>query len=82
MSGIIQGTLRLDHSAGAFAARKVYLYHYATGEKVAETTSSAVTGAWSFVDVAAGDYFVVGVAQVGDLVAHRDFDALGILTIV
>jgi hypothetical protein len=78
----IQGTLRLDTSVGAFAARTVYLYNYTTGDKVASTTSDGATGAWSFTQVAPGDYFVVGAAQGDDLNIPRDFDALGVITVV
>lgn len=77
----IQGTLRLDTSTGAFAARKVYLYNYTTGAKVAETTSNGTTGAWEFTAVAPGEYFVVGVAQGDDLNIPRDFDAMGVITV-
>jgi hypothetical protein len=80
--GTIQGTLRLDTSEGAFAARTVYLYNYTTGDKVAQTTSDGATGAWSFTAVAPGDYFVVGAAQGDDLNIPRDFDALGVITVV
>lgn len=78
----IQGTLRLDSATGAFAARKVYLYNYITGAKVAETTSDSVSGAWFFMGVASGTYFVVGVAQDTDLTVPRDFDAMGVITVV
>jgi hypothetical protein len=81
-TGVIQGTLRLDTSDGAFAARRVYLYNYATGAKVAETTSDGTTGTWQFAQVAPGEYFVVGAAQGDDLNIPRDFDALGVITIV
>jgi hypothetical protein len=78
----IQGTLRLDTSDGAFAARDVYLYNYVNGEKIAETVSDAVTGIWQFTQVAPGEYFVVGAAQGDDLNIPRDFDALGVITVV
>jgi hypothetical protein len=78
---IIQGTLRLDTSDGPFAARKVYLYDYTTGAKVAETTSDGTTGVWQFAQVAPGEYFVVGAAQGDDLNIPRDFDALGVITV-
>lgn len=81
-TGVIQGTLRLDTSDGAFAARDVYLYSYTTGAKIAETTSDGITGAWEFTQVAPGEYFVVGVAQGDDLSVPRDFDALGVITVV
>lgn len=81
-TGTIEGTLRLDTSTGAFAARKVYLYSYTTGDKLAETTSDGTTGAWSFTAVAPGEYFVVGVAEGADLTVPRDFDALGVITVV
>jgi hypothetical protein len=81
-SAVIQGTLRLDTSDGVFAARTVYLYNYTTGDKVAQTTSDGATGAWSFTQVAPGDYFVVGAAQGDDLNIPRDFDALGVITVV
>jgi hypothetical protein len=81
-SATIQGTLRLDTSDGAFAARTVYLYNYTTGDKVAQTTSDGSTGAWSFTQVAPGEYFVVGAAQGDDLNIPRDFDALGVITVV
>jgi hypothetical protein len=80
-TGIIQGTLRLDTSDGAFAARTVYLYSYTTGAKLAETTSDEGTGAWSFTQVTPGEYFVVGVAEGTDLEVPRDFDALGVITV-
>jgi hypothetical protein len=78
---IIQGTLRLDTSDGEFAARKVYLFDYTTGAKVAETTSDGTTGVWQFAQVAPGEYFVVGAAQGDDLNIPRDFDAMGVITI-
>jgi hypothetical protein len=78
----IQGTLRLDTSIGPFAARNVYLYDYTTGAKVAETTSDGTTGVWEFTAVAPGEYFVVGVAQSADLLVPRDFDALGVITVL
>lgn len=81
-TGVIQGTLRLDTSTGAFAARTVYLYSYTTGAKLAETTSDGTTGAWSFTQLAPGEYFVVGVAAGADLAVPRDFDALGVITVV
>jgi hypothetical protein len=82
-TAVIQGTLRLDTSTGAFAARTVVLYNYDTHAKVAQTTSDAVTGAWEFTAVAPGSYFVVGVAssEAGDLAVPRDFDALGVITV-
>jgi hypothetical protein len=79
---VIQGTLRLDTSDGAFAARKVYLYNYTTGAKVAETISNGTTGVWQFTQVAPGEYFVVGAAQGDDLNIPRDFDAMGVITVV
>jgi hypothetical protein len=78
----IQGTLRLDTSDGPFAARKVYLYDYTTGTLVAETTSDGTTGVWQFTQVAPGEYFVVGAAQGDDLNIPRDFDAMGVITVV
>jgi hypothetical protein len=78
----IQGTLRLDTSDGPFAARKVYLFDYTTGAKVAETTSDGTTGVWQFAQVAPGEYFVVGAAQGDDLNIPRDFDAMGVITIL
>lgn len=81
-TGVITGTLRLDTSDGVFAARKVGLFSYTTLEKIAETTSDGVTGAWSFTQVAPGDYFVVGVATTDDFLTHdRDFDAMGVITV-
>ena len=79
-TGVISGTLRLDTSLGAFAARKVYLYSYTTGAKVAEVTSNATTGAWEFTAVAAGSYFVVGASL--DSEPTRDFDAMGVITVI
>lgn len=79
-TGVIQGTLRLDTSLGAFAAREVYLYNYTTGAKVAETLSDATTGVWQFTAVAPGDYFVVGTALKAEA-DTRDFDALGVITV-
>jgi len=81
-SATIQGTLRLDTSDGPFAARKVYLYDYTTGTLVAETTSDGTTGVWQFAQVAPGEYFVVGAAQGDDLNIPRDFDAMGVITIL
>ncbi|GEM_PF-4397884 len=78
----ISGTLRLDTSSGPFAARNVFLYRYADGEKLAATVSNASDGTWSFSQVPPGDYFVVGVASSLDLAVPRDFDALGVITIV
>jgi hypothetical protein len=80
-TGSIAGTLRLDTSSGVFAARTVYLYSYTTGAKIAETVSNASDGVWEFSSVAPGEYFVVGVAQAGDLTIPRDFDALGVITV-
>lgn len=77
----ISGTLRLDTNTGPFAARNVYLYQYATGEKLAATTSNDSDGTWSFSHVPPGDYFVVGVASSLDLSVPRDFDALGVITV-
>jgi hypothetical protein len=81
-TAVIQGTLRLDTSNGVFAARRVYLYNYTTGDKVAATTSDGTTGEWEFTAVAPGEYFVVGAAQGDDLNIPRDFDALGVITVV
>lgn len=82
-TGEISGTLRLDSEAGAFAARAVYLYNYSTGALVAATTSNETTGEWSFTTLPAGDYFVVGAATVDDYTTYsRDFDALGVITVV
>jgi hypothetical protein len=83
-TAVIQGTLRLDTSTGAFAARTVVLYNYDTHAKVAETVSDGTTGEWEFTAVAPGNYFVVGVAssEAGDLAVPRDFDALGVITVV
>lgn len=78
----ISGTLRLDTSSGPFAARNVFLYRYADGEKLAATVSNASDGTWSFSQVPPGDYFVVGVASSLDLAVPRDFDALGVITVV
>lgn len=78
-TGVISGTLRLDTSTGALAARKVYLYKYTTGDKVAEVTSHATTGVWEFTAVAAGSYFVVGASL--DSEPTRDFDAMGVITV-
>ena len=39
-------------------------------------------GTWSFSQVPPGDYFVVGVASSLDLAVPRDFDALGVITVV
>lgn len=77
----ISGTLRLDTSSGPFAARNVFLYRYADGEKLAATVSNASDGTWSFSQVPPGDYFVVGVASSLDLAVPRDFDALGVITV-
>lgn len=77
----ISGTLRLDTSSGAFAARTVCLYDYPTKALVATTTSNGSTGAWEFASVAAGTYFLVAVAESEDITAHRDFDALGMITV-
>lgn len=81
-TAIIQGVLRLDTTDGDFADRKVYLYNYTTGDKVKETTSDAITGRWFFTQVAPGEYFVVGAAQGDDLNVPRDFDAMGVITVV
>lgn len=82
-TGVISGTLRLDNETGDFAARAVYLYNYTTGALVDQTTSDGTTGAWSFTQVAPGDYFVVGAATADDYNTYnRDFDALGVITVV
>lgn len=76
----ITGFVRLDNSTGTLAARTVALYDYTTKALVATTVSNG-SGVWTFSSVAPGQYFAVAIPEAADIVAGRDFDALGIITV-